>query len=1011
MVEFVKSKSPLKFAEAPSVAPSAAEVQPAASAPGTVSVTQASQAEPAEMDEIQKKIIKIVEEKTGYPEDLIEFDLDMESDLGIDTVKQAEMFGMIRETFQIPSDESIKIKDFPTLNHVVEFVKSKSPKYSSGGKQEVATEKPVFQESPKTETEKSNIKRMTLEMVEEDLGKDAEPRFNVKGYNVLITDDGRGVAKSLEKTLKESEANVEILSLQEMENLDSLTKAVDRVKKIGKINGLIHLTSIEESKPVDDMSFEDWRTNVFKRIKSLFFIAKTFQQDITDNAKAGNAFVASVTDMGGTFGIEDFKANNPIGGGVNGLTKALNKEFNKENNGVLVKAIDLEFKGKPGTLAKTIWNELQSGGSRVEVGYSGKTRMVPQVISKDLMTDIEPRSLVGEGSVFVVTGGGYGITSAISKDIAKNLKAKLAIISLESLPSNVKELASLDENGLKDLRNKVISELKSKNERVTPVMIDKEFSKYTIAIDIYNNLEEMKKLGSPDVEYYSCNVLDHKAMTETINKIRERFGSIDAIIHGAGIEQSRLMEDKSFEDFSRVVDVKADGCFNLVENTKQDGVKVLVTFASIAGRFGNIGQTDYSAANDLLNKYVQHSNRRFSPAMKAVSMNWSGWKGVGMATRGSITKIFEEANIDMIPMEEGVTKVREEILFGDDNEVIVAGSVGYIDIDQLIVGYKTKEFTALENLVKSNRNKYPLIDSIDSYIPGRKIVARKKLDTEIDLYLTDHAVEDVPYLPAVMGIESFAEASSLLFRDKQIKIMKDISFAIPVKILKGKPVNLIVTAEKIDALNDEIILKTRLESEFFNKDGVKLGDNKLHFEGVVVLGDKPDKDKLKASELKSGVLEKIKTDGKIEIDEKEIYKRFFHGPKYQVHGGVVKIGDNSVFGIALPNNGKGGKHFSFTDKPDFITNPMAIEAAFQNAGLFTMVKKDKMSLPDGIKELVFTHIPDNAKDFFVSAKYKGSDELRHEYDTEVVGSNGEVYSVMKGYKMIDTGDLTDNEKF
>ncbi|MBN2402513.1 MAG: acyltransferase domain-containing protein, partial [Spirochaetes bacterium] len=76
---------------------------------------------------IKQKIMKIVGEKTGYPEDLIEFDLDMESDLGIDTVKQAEMFGMIRETFSIPAEEGIRIKDFPTLNHVIEFVKSKSP--------------------------------------------------------------------------------------------------------------------------------------------------------------------------------------------------------------------------------------------------------------------------------------------------------------------------------------------------------------------------------------------------------------------------------------------------------------------------------------------------------------------------------------------------------------------------------------------------------------------------------------------------------------------------------------------------------------------------------------------------------------------------------------------------------------------------------------------------------------------------------------------------------------------
>ncbi|MBN2039385.1 MAG: acyltransferase domain-containing protein, partial [Spirochaetes bacterium] len=111
-----------------------AEVIPATPAPAAIAQSAAPQpvqqvpATPAPAaSTIQKKILEIVGEKTGYPEDLIEFDLDMESDLGIDTVKQAEMFGLIRETFQISAEENIVIKDFPTLNHVVEFVKSKSP--------------------------------------------------------------------------------------------------------------------------------------------------------------------------------------------------------------------------------------------------------------------------------------------------------------------------------------------------------------------------------------------------------------------------------------------------------------------------------------------------------------------------------------------------------------------------------------------------------------------------------------------------------------------------------------------------------------------------------------------------------------------------------------------------------------------------------------------------------------------------------------------------------------------
>jgi len=171
------------------------------------------------------------------------------------------------------------------------------------------------------------------------------------------------------------------------------------------------------------------------------------------------------------------------------------------------------------------------------------------------------------------------------------------------------------------------------------------------------------------------------------------------------------------------------------------------------------------------------------------------------------------------------------------------------------------------------------------------------------------------------------------------------------------------------------------------------------------------KDKLKADEFNIEVVKRFKEKKKIIINKDEIYKRFFHGPMYQVHGGVIDLNDKSVYGVAVQKNGKSESHFSFVNKTNYFTDPMAIEAAFQNAGLFTMAKKDKMSLPDGIKELVFKPIPSSAKELFVSAEYVGSDDMKHEYNTVVMDSEGKVYSVMKGYKMINTGDLKEDEKF
>ena len=44
---------------------------------------------------------------------MLDLDLDLEADLGVDTVKQAELFAAIREMWNIPRDENRKLRDFP----------------------------------------------------------------------------------------------------------------------------------------------------------------------------------------------------------------------------------------------------------------------------------------------------------------------------------------------------------------------------------------------------------------------------------------------------------------------------------------------------------------------------------------------------------------------------------------------------------------------------------------------------------------------------------------------------------------------------------------------------------------------------------------------------------------------------------------------------------------------------------------------------------------------------------
>jgi 3-oxoacyl-(acyl-carrier-protein) synthase/acyl carrier protein len=78
-------------------------------------------------DPIQEQVLAIVAEQTGYPTDMLELDLDLEADLGVDTVKQAETFLAIRQAFDIPRQENLQLRDYPTLAHVIDFVREMRP--------------------------------------------------------------------------------------------------------------------------------------------------------------------------------------------------------------------------------------------------------------------------------------------------------------------------------------------------------------------------------------------------------------------------------------------------------------------------------------------------------------------------------------------------------------------------------------------------------------------------------------------------------------------------------------------------------------------------------------------------------------------------------------------------------------------------------------------------------------------------------------------------------------------
>jgi acyl carrier protein len=76
----------------------------------------------AESKELESFLVEFVVEQTGYPREIVELDADLEADLGIDSIRKAQLFGEIGQRYSLAADDSLSFDDFPTLRHLLDYM-------------------------------------------------------------------------------------------------------------------------------------------------------------------------------------------------------------------------------------------------------------------------------------------------------------------------------------------------------------------------------------------------------------------------------------------------------------------------------------------------------------------------------------------------------------------------------------------------------------------------------------------------------------------------------------------------------------------------------------------------------------------------------------------------------------------------------------------------------------------------------------------------------------------------
>ena len=77
------------------------------------------------LDEIKTALLEIVSEKTGYPTEMLEMGMDMEADLGIDSIKRVEILGAMQERFpELPKADAAMLAEMRTLGQITDHMSS-----------------------------------------------------------------------------------------------------------------------------------------------------------------------------------------------------------------------------------------------------------------------------------------------------------------------------------------------------------------------------------------------------------------------------------------------------------------------------------------------------------------------------------------------------------------------------------------------------------------------------------------------------------------------------------------------------------------------------------------------------------------------------------------------------------------------------------------------------------------------------------------------------------------------
>ena len=943
---------------------------------------------PGDNTDTVSQVRDIISEQTGYTTDMLEDELDLEADLGIDTVKQVEIFGSLANKFGFSVPDDLRLRDLNTIAKLSDYIIGISPSKDSGKAQEISTpepetittqikEKPVveeFKQEDQFPDPSSPIKRLIVRAEEIEPLESGDR--DLKGKKIIVSLDNHGFAEKIITKIKAKNGQVITIGDNtgkskadfqfDLTDVKACEQRAEEFKeKHTEIDGFIHLAPLDFyfSKKESDKEINATIKSFFVMVKSLFNVLDQ-KENIIGTITFDSVifpYLKKLNDCGAIY---------PAFGGLAGLLKTVNKEMPD----TMVKVVDFSYKQPKKSINKiseVFLDELLSNDKRCEVGYKNKKRyglsLRPSIADNT-------QNIVKENDTMLVTGGAGGITYEIIQKVVRKYKTNLIILDINDIYSTNKKYLDKDKT-----QPQLMEMLKQDMVGAKPLEIKNALDRLFRVRQSVENIENLKSMGV-SVEYNCVDVTDYKAVKKAVDK----YDRIDGVFHAAGMEMSQFIPKKELKAFELVVDVKVKGMRNLLKATEKKDYRYFFTFSSVTARFGNEGQVDYTAANDLIGKTL-FRQKQLNPDKVYKVYAWTAWGGVGMATNPTVKKVLEERGIQFLPMDQGVKFFMADLLDTTETEMVFSGLDYSFDIDGLLGEPSETEFPFLDDIVEKTE---------------KSITYSRILDLERDVFLHDHTMGDVPLFLGSTGIETMAQgAKSLSGRDGFFVELNDFSIPYGIKLLKGRPKELIITTTR----EGDDLYTCKISSQFKNPDGIAMGDPILHYQGQYKFADQP----LKAKKIALPEFTPVKYDGEVET---LVYnpKRLFMYGLFQTITDINSFDGQKLITTIKDTSEK--EFFKGSKNPNFVAEPVFVDAMFQTGGLLEFFTTNMTVLPYKIKSLKFYKNVNKNEEYFCITEKITSGEETNTYNLKLIDKTGKLYIEVVSFEMVKINQLAEEDR-